>query len=202
MAFLFSAAVKGFWMWANQRRRGRQRRREGEREGAGERETESRCHKCFHSTSSSGQTSLWNYPPSAAVALPSLGYENPGRRDGSYLPSPEYGRYMPFWELAYSRHIAAFSAYWTGFSRITVVLWRCFENTQLFVTVAALVCSVCLVTTVLVFLGASAVCSLSPVTKQWQPGSRRPLAILWTPSLRLFSIAMIKKKKTDKEQKW
>lgn len=194
MAFLFSAAVKGFWMWANQRRRGRQRRREGEREGAGERETESRCHKRFHSTSSSGQTSLWNYPPSAAVALPSLGYESPGRRDGSYLPSPEYGRYMPFWELAYSRHIAAFSAYWTGFSRITVVLWRCFENTQLFVTVAALVCSVCLVTTVLVFLGASAVCSLSPVTKQWQPGSRRPLAILWTPSLRLFSIAMIKKK--------
>lgn len=41
MAFLFSAAVKGFWMWANQRRRGRQRRREGEREGAGERERQS-----------------------------------------------------------------------------------------------------------------------------------------------------------------
>lgn len=54
--------------------------------------------------------------------------------------------------------------------------------------------------TALFFLGASAVCSLSPVTKQWQPGSRRPLAILWAPSLSLFSIAMILKKKTDKEQ--
>lgn len=118
----------------------REEEREKRREGG---ETESRCHKRSHSTSSSGQPSLWNYPLSADAAFPSLGYENPGRRDGSYLPSPGHGRYMPFWERAYSRHMAAFSAYWTGFPRITITLWRCFENTQLFMIVATLLCSVC-----------------------------------------------------------
>lgn len=121
----------------------REEEREKGKEGEGGRERQRQRHKCSHSSSSSGQTSLQNYSLSAAVAFPSLGNENPGRRDGSYLPSPEHGRYMPFGELAYSRHITAFSAFWTGFSRTTIMLWRCFENTQLFMIVAALLCSVC-----------------------------------------------------------